>query len=140
MNTLRHFITWKIDSKSENKHAVDKIMTIDSVSNEKYIYLTTIGRKTGKPHTVELWFAVAEGKIYLSHEGAFTDWMKNIFEHGVEFRINGEKFRGKARIVSENTSFEIGKHALYLKYYGEADKNIVDDWFSESKIIIIEII
>jgi nitroimidazol reductase NimA-like FMN-containing flavoprotein (pyridoxamine 5'-phosphate oxidase superfamily) len=46
------------------------------IADEKYIYLTTGGRKTGNPHAVELWFAIARKKIYLSHEGRYADWMK----------------------------------------------------------------
>jgi hypothetical protein len=109
---------------------------VSGVADEKYIYLTTIGRKTGNPHTVELWFAVAMGNIYLSHEGAYTDWMKNILKDDtVEFRIGGRRFKGKAHIYRDGAAFEIGKHALYLKYYGEASKDVVDDWFSESTVI-----
>ena len=54
----------------------------DQLKNEKFIFLTTKGRKTGKMHVVELWFANANDRIYLSHEGAFTDWMKNIEKDG----------------------------------------------------------
>ena len=39
---------------------------IARVADEKYIYLTTKGRKTGNPHTIELWFAIADERIYLS--------------------------------------------------------------------------
>ena len=35
--------------------------------------------------------------------------------------------------------FEIGKHALYRKYYGEASKSVIDDWFSESNVIEISL-
>ena len=77
---------------------------ISKLAAEKYIYLTTSGRKTGKRHTVELWFAVAGPKIFLSHEGDYTDWMKNILkDDSVEFVIHGVSFKGKARIV-ENGS------------------------------------
>ena len=51
-------------------------MDVSRVADEKYIYLTTRGRKTENPHTVELWFAIAGKKIYLSHEGRYADWMK----------------------------------------------------------------
>jgi len=112
--------------------------SIDRVVDEKHIYLTTKGRRTGKPHTVELWFAVAKGKVYLSHEGTYTDWMKNILKDDhVEFRIGNLKFRGKARIAKMGETLETGKHALYRKYYGEASREVVDDWFSESAIIEI---
>ena len=113
---------------------------IDSVANEKYVYLRTIGRKTKNPHIVELWFAVAEGKIYLSHEGPYTDWMKNILkDQNVEFRIGKYKFTGKARIFPDGSAFETGKNALYFKYYGNASREVIDDWFSESTVIEIRV-
>lgn len=113
-------------------------MKFTKVSNEQYLYLTTIGRKTGSFHTVELWFAIANGKIYLSHEGRYTDWMKNILrKNRVKFKIDKIQFQGNAKIVKEKEIFELGKQALYLKYYGKAKKEIIDNWFSESTIIEI---
>jgi hypothetical protein len=111
------------------------------VADDKYIYLTTRGRKTGNPHMVELWFAIAGKKIYLSHEGVYTDWMKNILkDNRVEFRIGKIQFKGNARIAESGEIFELGKRALYLKYYGKADKDTIDDWFSESTIIEISMV
>jgi deazaflavin-dependent oxidoreductase (nitroreductase family) len=113
-------------------------MGIASVADEKYIYLTTTGRRTGRPHTVELWFAVTQGKLYLSHEGKYTDWMKNILNSSrVTFTIRCLKGEGTARIVKGGDTFETGKSALYHKYYGEADKDVIDDWFSLSTVIEI---
>jgi len=111
---------------------------IGRVEDEKYIYLTTIGRNSGRTHTVELWFAKVEGRIYLSHEGTYTDWMKNIIENNlVEYRIRDTHFKGRARILIGGHVFEIGKVALYIKYYGHASKEIIDDWFSMSTVIEI---
>lgn len=111
------------------------------LANEKYVYLTTIGRKTGNPHTVELWFSIVKEKIYLSHEGKYTDWMKNINKDNVvEFRIGDTPFKGRARIIKNGEVFEIGKKTLYFKYYGKASEDIIDDWFSESAVIEISLI
>jgi hypothetical protein len=113
-------------------------MDISRVVDKRYIYLTTKGRKTGKKHTVELWFAVFNGKIYLSHEGGYTDWMKNILNDScVDFKIGTLSFKGVARIIKSESMFEIGKNALYHKYYGEASKEVIDDWFSQSTIVEI---
>ena len=113
-------------------------MDTNRIPDEKYIYLTTRGRKTGNPHTVELWFAIVGKKIFLSHEGAYTDWMKNILEDGrVELKIGKIQFNGNARIAETEEDFKLGKHALYLKYYGKADEDTINDWFSESTIIEI---
>ena len=111
---------------------------VEKVKDEKYIYLTTTGRNTRRAHTVELWFAIAMGKIYLSHEGAYTDWMKNIMENDlVEYRIGKIHFKGRARLVTSGDVFEMGKSALYHKYYGLASKETIDDWFSMSTVVEI---
>ena len=46
-----------------------------SVVSRRLIHLTTRGRKTGEFHTVELWFAVSIGTVYLSHEVDESEWM-----------------------------------------------------------------
>ena len=103
---------------------------------EKFAYLTTVGRRTGKAHTVQLWFAYADGKIFLSHEGHYTDWMKNI-AHGspVRARIGTLSLEAYGTILKEGESCELGKRSLYEKYYGPAPKATIDDWFELSTVI-----
>jgi deazaflavin-dependent oxidoreductase (nitroreductase family) len=106
---------------------------------EKFAYLTTVGRKTGKPHIVELWFSFADGKIFLSHEGDYTDWMRNItHEARVQLRIGSLSLEADATIVSESSARELGKTSLYEKYYGPAPKATIDDWFELSTIIQLD--
>jgi len=51
----------------------------ERLANENFCYLTTIGRKTGKPHTIEVWFARENGILYLlSGGGASADWVRNL--------------------------------------------------------------
>ena len=111
-------------------------MTLKSLSGKKLIFLTTKGRRTGRPHCVELWFAVSDSKIFLSHEGQHTDWIKNIRKESiVSLRIGAVNYTGNARIVDEKGIFNSGKHALYSKYYGTASDDVIDDWFSESTVV-----
>ena len=35
-----------------------------------YCYVTTTGRRSGNPHTIEIWFALHEGRVYLLSGGA----------------------------------------------------------------------
>lgn len=112
-----------------------------SVAFEKYVHLTTIGRKTGKSHTVELWFASSGDRVYLSHEGKETDWMKNIkVSKRVRFEIGGRKFIGNARLLEDHIEEAwTAKVALYEKYYGKAAKEAIEDWFSLSKLVAVEL-
>jgi deazaflavin-dependent oxidoreductase (nitroreductase family) len=46
----------------------------------QFLYLTTTGRKSGKPHQIEIWFVMRDGCYYLIHEGdTYGDWQRNIF-------------------------------------------------------------
>ena len=111
------------------------------VASQKFIHLTTVGRKTHNPHTVELWFAIRGNRVYLSHEGIETQWMKNIKKYGsVTFEIGGKNFTGKAHVLEGGTEESwTAKVALYEKYYDKATKEVIEDWFSLSKLLAIEL-
>ena len=66
--------------------------------------------------------------------------MKNIKKNGqVAFEIGGKNFRGKARYLYSHTEEAWkGKLALYEKYYGKASKEVIEDWFSLSRLVVIE--
>jgi deazaflavin-dependent oxidoreductase (nitroreductase family) len=118
---------------------VEKGLT--EAASEKLMRLTSIGRKTGRVHTVTIWFALRDGKVYLSHEGEETDWMKNIKKNSrVHFEIGGERFSGRARYLERDTPEAVtAKTSLYEKYYGKAGSEIIDDWFSLSNLLVIEL-
>jgi len=112
-----------------------RVNAMERVRKEKFIYLTTTGRKTGKPHTVELWFAFAGGKLYLSHEGENTDWMRNLARRDeVSVRVGTVTSKAKAQTAKGNAR-EHGKRALYEKYYGNATQEVIDDWFDLSTVL-----
>jgi deazaflavin-dependent oxidoreductase (nitroreductase family) len=109
---------------------------LETLLKEKLAHLTTVGRKTGKPHRVELWFALGAGRIFLSHEGDYTDWMRNITKNRrVRIQIGTLNVEADATILNEGAPKELGKTSLYEKYYGPAPKATVDDWFELSTII-----
>ena len=109
---------------------------LETLRHERLAYLTTVGRTTGKPHTVELWFAFAGGSIFLSHEGKYTDWMKNITRgRRVRARIGRLNLEAQATILNKGERQQLGKTSLFEKYYGPAPKAKIDDWFELSTII-----
>ena len=114
---------------------------LDNVASETYVHLTTNGRRTGKSHTVELWFALAGDRIYLSHEGEETEWMKNVKKDAtVRFEIGGREFAGNARLLEDHSEEAwTGEVALYEKYYGKAAKDVIEDWFSLSRLVAVEL-
>src|SRR5213075_3014679 len=69
--------------------------------NEQYLYLTTIGRITGKPREIEIWFVESSGKLYILAEHFHkAQWVKNIErEPRVRVRVGAKEFDGLARVV-----------------------------------------
>ena len=49
------------------------------VTEPQYLYLTTTGRKSGKPHQIEIWFVEYGGGYYMvSETPEISDWVRNI--------------------------------------------------------------
>ncbi len=89
---------------------------------------------------MELWFAIGDGRIFLSHEGKKTDWMLNVEKNPVvSFEIGGSNYVGQAHFLRGDSAEDwSGKVALYEKYYGKASKAVIEDWFSLSRLVAIE--
>jgi hypothetical protein len=41
------------------------VAPFERLAGEDFCYLTTVGRRSGKAHTIEIWFALENGKLYL---------------------------------------------------------------------------
>src|SRR5215218_6596851 len=69
----------------------------DDLGAEEYAYLTTRGRRSGRPHTVELWFAPVGTSIWMiAGGGPSADWVANLLAApAVTVRIGGRTFRGR---------------------------------------------
>ena len=68
---------------------------------EPYCYLTTRGRVTGRPHRIEIWFALDGAILYVLSGGRKrSDWVKNLRRTpGVTVELGQQLFAGRARIV-----------------------------------------
>ena len=54
-------------------------VSLESVVDKQVLYLTTVGRQTGLPREIEIWFVVQCGRLYLFAEtGEAAGWVKNI--------------------------------------------------------------
>ncbi len=91
---------------------------LDTLANEDFCYLTTVGRVTGRPHEIEIWFAVENQTLYMLSGGRDrSDWVKNLRRHPqVEIRIGDERFEGRARSIESATEDELARSLLVEKY------------------------
>jgi deazaflavin-dependent oxidoreductase (nitroreductase family) len=93
---------------------------LTSLSTEQFCYPTTIGRVTGRPHTIEIWFAIRGRTLYmLSGNGPDrrADWVKNLTRTPhVTIRIGGHHFSGRARLVEVPEEDALARRLLLGKY------------------------
>ena len=70
----------------------------------QFFYLTTFGRKSGKPHQIEIWFVKNNDCYYMVNEDpTISDWVKNIQHNSaVMFSVgsrDAESSDGHGRLV-----------------------------------------
>ena len=77
--------------------------TWGSFADEQYCYLTTSGRVTGRPHRIEIWFALEGDAVYLLSGGRDrSDWVKNLRKTPeVTVELGSSVFSGRARVVED---------------------------------------
>jgi deazaflavin-dependent oxidoreductase (nitroreductase family) len=109
------------------------------LDSEIYCYLTTRGRRTGRPHEIEIWFALeAEGLYLISGGGRRSDWVKNlIHDPRVDVRIGGSVFPGRAGIVADDDGE--ARKRLAAKYQGWHPGAQLSNWAKNGLLIRVEI-
>jgi deazaflavin-dependent oxidoreductase (nitroreductase family) len=90
------------------------------LAGESFCYLTTTGRRSGRPHEIEIWFAMREDAraVYLlSGGGDRSDWVRNLrVNPSVEVRIAGVTCRALAREVQDGEEDALARRLLVEKY------------------------
>ncbi|HET6749644.1 MAG TPA: nitroreductase/quinone reductase family protein [Actinomycetes bacterium] len=88
----------------------------------QFCYLTTTGRVSGRPHTIEIWFARRGTTIFLlSGGGDRSDWVRNLRQRPeVAVRIGGRRgpeLQGRARILGpDSPEDDLARRLLVEKY------------------------
>lgn len=102
---------------------------LESLMRASYIGLTTIGRKSGAPRTVELSFAVKGSDIVcLAGNGGKVQWYRNLLSNPkVSIRVGDLAFKGRAvKRISHPKKLAREILGLFREKYGSA---YVRDWY-----------
>ena len=91
---------------------------LQTLNRESLVHLTVRGRKSGQPHTVKIWFAAGNGKIYVtSARGLEADWVKNLRKNpSVALQIGATSLQGTA-VWREDVGVRSDILPLFLRKY-----------------------
>jgi deazaflavin-dependent oxidoreductase (nitroreductase family) len=113
---------------------------LQNLAQENFCYLTTIGRISGRPHTIEIWFALHEQTLYLLSGGRDkSDWVKNALQTPtVQMKINNTTFSGTARLITGTEEDVLARKIVFEKYVPRSSDDLVD-WSRTSLPIAVDI-
>jgi len=116
------------------------VAPFERLASEDFCYLTTVGRKTGEPHTIEVWFARANGKLYLlSGGGESADWVRNLRKTPtVRVRIGSRTVPATARAVIAPEEDALARRLLDEKYMGWKAGKPLSSWARNALPVKIE--
>lgn len=103
-----------------------------------FAYLTTTGRRSGRPHRIEIWFDVEDGRLYLLAGGRErSDWVRNLQANPrVTVDLGGETRAGIARVLEPGAAEDTRARKMLVAKYREGDN--LDEWGRTSLPVTIE--
>ena len=109
--------------------------------DEAFCYLTTRGRRTGRPHTIEIWFVASGGSAYLmagGREGA--DWVRNLRqEPAVTLRVGASAWPARARVVEEGSDEDAEARRRMLEKYQTPGSADLASWGRAALVVAIDV-
>lgn len=100
------------------------------MADEAFCYVTTRGRRTGRPHTIEIWFGERGGTLFMLSGGRDrSDWVRNIMANPlVEVRIGDGTRPARGRIVEDPDEDVAARRLLAAKYQGWREGRPLSTW------------
>jgi deazaflavin-dependent oxidoreductase (nitroreductase family) len=97
-------------------------------------HLQTTGRTSGRPRTIEIWFATDGERVYLLAGGRHTaHWVRNLLsEPRVRLRIGGRTVEGTARVIEGEEREPLARRLLATKYQGWREGAPLSRWAAGS--------
>jgi deazaflavin-dependent oxidoreductase (nitroreductase family) len=88
--------------------------------------IVTTGRRSGRPHEIEIWFGVMDAAMYLiSGNGPTADWYLNMLAHPeVTVKLGGGERVGRARDVTDPDERRRCGNLMGAKYVWDGDPDI----------------
>jgi deazaflavin-dependent oxidoreductase (nitroreductase family) len=115
-------------------------MDEDELAALDFCYLTTTGRRTGHPHTIEIWFALEDDELFvLSGGGDASDWVRNLRANPtVGLRLGDRDMITQAHVVDDPERDALARRLLVEKYAPRSGGDL-EEWGRTALPVVIDL-
>ena len=106
-----------------------------------FCYLTTVGRRSGAPHTIEIWFARSGLTLYLLAGGRErADWVRNLMAGpAVQVRVGEVHHEARARVVAAGSDEDARARQLLLARYQAPGSDDLEAWGRTALAVAVDL-
>lgn len=115
-----------LNKLSGERLVVDKVIE-QALKRDRVVDITTTGRRSGKPHRIEIWLHYQEdGVAYLSGSPGRRDWYANLLAHP-RFTVHVKRgIRADLEAEAEPVTDEEERKRVLAQLYGDNDPGLGD--------------
>jgi hypothetical protein len=107
-----------------------------ALETDRTIDITTIGRTTGEPRRLEIWFHNVDGRIFITGTPGRRDWHANLLaDPAFTFHLK-ESIQADLPAVARSITEPTEKRAVFevlLERLGYADR--IETWLADSPLV-----
>jgi len=101
--------------------------------------LSVRGRKTGKERSVTIWFALGDGKLFLTGDAKGPQWLRNARANpDVIVKIGSTRLRGRARVVEDPAEAEAVRQRFVRRYVMARLARMLGSGYTDSTAVVID--
>jgi deazaflavin-dependent oxidoreductase (nitroreductase family) len=110
-----------------------------SYDEHEVLYITSSGRRTAKPHTIEIWFCERGSSLYiLMGGGESADTVRNVrADPNVVVKVGDRAMRATARVVTDEEEASFVRDRIPAKY-AHAEEGLVQ-WARSALPVAIDL-
>ena len=105
-------------------------------------HVTTIGRRSRRPHRIEIWFARDGDTLYLLAGGRErADWVNNLLaDPAVEVELAGRHRRARARALVDGSDEDRRARRLLLDKYQAPGASDLEGWGQRALAVAVDLL
>jgi len=101
--------------------------------------LTVRGRKSGVERTVTIWYALGDGKVFLTGDAKGPNWLRNAKANPeVVVQIGRQRLRGRARVVEDAAEADAIRRRFARRYVAARISRMLGTGYTDSTALVIE--